>query len=481
MRLADLIGDEVLGLRLVGDPPADRLERSVTGCSQSELMDPSPYIARGELVLTLGMGMNVRDVRTWDAYVERIVGAGASALGFGLGPVHAAIPEGLALACSHYDLPLIELAPDFPLIKLSRHIWQELAAERYEIARRGWELADDCIHEATEGAPLTQLLRRLSETVGGRVQLLDPAGFEIGAAGESHREPGRTTRARLRLPGGEHQHFQLAVEARDETMLLQPLLGPALAVVAMQLSYTLTARSPMHSQSAGMFFQALLDPRSDAEHQRTAAVSTGFVPDAPWDAVTVRRPETVSLATLRLLTWRLRVLLEREYARVRFYDEADRATLLMQGRRTDRHLGDILAEVADAEAGLDVRYNRSLSFDEIAVALQVCRRAPLRAGVAPAPVADLLSLVEGLPRSGVSTLARRALGPLADAEPVLLETLEVYLETSGSTRAVCDRLFIHRNTLSYRMRRIETLLGVDLEDGQTRAVLLLAFRLRNAG
>ena len=404
------------------------------------------------------MGMNVRDVRTWDAYVERIVGAGATALGFGLGPVHAAIPEGLALACSHYDLPLIELAPDFPLIKLSRHVWQELAAERYEIARRGWEL---------------------SETVGGRVQLLDPAGFEIGAAGESQREPGRTTRARLRLPGGEHQHFQLAVEARDETMLLQPLLGPALAVVAMQLSYTLTARSPMHSQSAGVFFQALLDPRSDAEHQRSSAVSTGFVPDAPWDAVTVRRPEAVSLATLRLLTWRLRVLLEREYARVRFYDEADRATLLLQGRRTDRDLGEVLAEVVDADAGLDVRWNRSLAFDEIAVALQVCRRAPIAAGVAPAPAADLLSLVDGLPRTGVSTLARRALEPLADAEPVLLETLEVYLEASGSTKAVCDRLFIHRNTLAYRMRRIEALLGVDLENGEVRAVLLLAFRLRH--
>jgi len=479
MRLADLIGDEVLGLRLVGDPPAERLERNVTGCSQSELMDPSPYLARGELVLTLGMGMNVRDVRTWDAYVERVVGAGATALGFGLGPVHASIPEGLALACSHYDLPLIELAPDFPLIKLSRHVWQELAAERYEIARRGWELADDCIHEATEGAPLTQLLRRLSDTVGGRVQLLDPAGFEIGAAGESRSEPGRTTRARLRLPGGEHQHFQLAVEARDETMLLQPLLGPALAVVAMQLSYTLTARSPMHSQSAGVFFQALLDPRSDAEHQRASAVSTGFVPEAPWYAVTVRRPEEVSLATLRLLTWRLRVLLEREYARVRFYDE--RATLLMQGPRSDSALGEVVAEVVDAETGLDVRYNRALAFDEIAIALQVSRRAPLQAGVAPAPVADLLSLVEGLPRTGVATLARRALEPLADAEPVLLETLEVYLETSGSTRAVCERLFIHRNTLSYRMRRIETLLGVDLEDGQARAVLLLAFRLRHAG
>ncbi len=46
MRLADLIGDEILGLRLVGDPPSDRLERNVTGCSQSELMDPSPYLAR---------------------------------------------------------------------------------------------------------------------------------------------------------------------------------------------------------------------------------------------------------------------------------------------------------------------------------------------------------------------------------------------------------------------------------------------------
>ena len=55
-----------------------------------------------------------------------------------------------------------------------------------------------------------------------------------------------------------------------------------------------------------------------------------------------------------------------------------------------------------------------------------------------------------------------------------LQTLTCYLKNNGSVKAVADELFIHKNTIVYRMGKIKELLGCDLEDGQERMAYYLA-------
>ena len=64
----------------------------------------------------------------------------------------------------------------------------------------------------------------------------------------------------------------------------------------------------------------------------------------------------------------------------------------------------------------------------------------------------------------------------------LLASLEIYLESGGALQEAAESLHIHRNTLSYRMKRIQEILKIDLQDSQTRFnlyVALKAFRLSN--
>ena len=58
----------------------------------------------------------------------------------------------------------------------------------------------------------------------------------------------------------------------------------------------------------------------------------------------------------------------------------------------------------------------------------------------------------------------------------LLETLEVYLETRRLKEA-SDRLFVHRNTLRYRLDAIKKITGHDVQDPDGRLVLELQLRL----
>ncbi|WP_426626125.1 PucR family transcriptional regulator [Leifsonia sp. McL0607] len=475
MRVMDLLENPALRLELRSPVPASCLERSITGCAQSELMDPSAFLTRGEFVLTLGMGLHFEDLRTWDAYVERLVRAGASGLGFGLGAIHSTLPTGLVRSCADRGLPLIELGPDFPLVKLSRHIWQELAADRYLTARRGWDLANECTQLAAEGATPALVLERVSASIEANVRLVDESGFTLARAGQFAFAPGSGTRTALPLPGGDQPGFQLRVETESDALLLQPLLGPTLAVIAMQLSYTLFARSPLHSHTAARFVEALLDGRTaSAETVRLLAVDAGFDPGDPFDLIILRRPERMSSALLRLITWRMRVLFEQHYRCVRFYDESYQATLVMQGRVDAERVPSMVKEAIGRATTLDAGYASGFALEELGITIQVARRAELEAGVHQLQTLDLGALVGALPTQGLTGLARRSLAPLLDGEDTLLCTLVTYLELNGSTRAVCDRLFIHRNTLTYRLQRIEQLIQADLSDGRTRATLLLA-------
>jgi DNA-binding PucR family transcriptional regulator len=70
--------------------------------------------------------------------------------------------------------------------------------------------------------------------------------------------------------------------------------------------------------------------------------------------------------------------------------------------------------------------------------------------------------------------------PLVEAGSGLLETLTTYLDTSGSIEATGRALFVHPNTVRYRLRRIADVTGLapsDARDAYTLRVALTLGRL----
>jgi len=59
----------------------------------------------------------------------------------------------------------------------------------------------------------------------------------------------------------------------------------------------------------------------------------------------------------------------------------------------------------------------------------------------------------------------------------LVQTLEAYFASRCSPDATAKRLHLHRNSLLYRLRRIEEIAGVRLDDPETRLLLHLALRV----
>jgi purine catabolism regulator len=80
----------------------------------------------------------------------------------------------------------------------------------------------------------------------------------------------------------------------------------------------------------------------------------------------------------------------------------------------------------------------------------------------------------------LEAFCREALGPLLEYEGGgdLLETLEAFCERLGNLSQTAEKLFIHRNSLLYRMERISQLAGLDMNNPDTRLAVHLALKVR---
>jgi len=64
--------------------------------------------------------------------------------------------------------------------------------------------------------------------------------------------------------------------------------------------------------------------------------------------------------------------------------------------------------------------------------------------------------------------------PLVSGSADLLQTLRAYLENGGSLEATAKSLFVHANTVRYRLRRIQELIGEDVTDPRVAFVVQTA-------
>ena len=92
---------------------------------------------------------------------------------------------------------------------------------------------------------------------------------------------------------------------------------------------------------------------------------------------------------------------------------------------------------------------------------------------------QLLAQLEDLP--AIQRFCEEIVGPLVRYDERhrsnLLDTINAYFEHHGNVSQTAEDLFIHRNTLVYRLERIQELTGQDLDSADMRLSMHLALKL----
>lgn len=117
-------------------------------------------------------------------------------------------------------------------------------------------------------------------------------------------------------------------------------------------------------------------------------------------------------------------------------------------------------------------------------AIEIIRRTAPEASVACIEELWFPQLLKNVAKNNL-TCIRRMWEPLEaveaydrEHEGVLMETLQVYLDHSCQKQVTADQLFLHRNTLTYRLKKIEAILGFSPEEHDRFLELSILFYLR---
>lgn len=199
----------------------------------------------------------------------------------------------------------------------------------------------------------------------------------------------------------------------------------------------------------------------DAPSVRTVPGATALC-TVPWDGGTSRAHQAVGAPAQSLAL----------LVRLRSVDVTHPATSAA-GRLLER-VGGAAGAAAGVSAPRTGLAELGAAWREASAAARAAR-AEARFG----PVAEWTSigpfrLLTALPpRSAHDPVVRVLLSP---AHRELARTAEVYLDRAGQAGRTAAELGIHRQTLYYRLSRVEQLTGLDLADGEDRLLLHMALK-----
>ena len=178
--LADLLA--VPGLEL-GPVAVTEPDVAVRWVATSELVDPTPYLQGGEVLLTTGLE-TARWRTKWREYVGRLVAADVGALGLGVGLTHQRAPLALVEACRGAGLNLFEVPRPTAFVAISRAAATLLDEESDRTARRSLDAQRELTRAALEDDDVTALLDVLARQVGGAAATVTRDGELLTRSGD---------------------------------------------------------------------------------------------------------------------------------------------------------------------------------------------------------------------------------------------------------------------------------------------------------
>ncbi len=538
LTVRDLLSD--LDVRLLaGDGSLDLPVRWV---HISELLDPTPWLSGGEILLTTGMQLGTDEEQR--EFVSRLAEHQLAGVGFGTGFAHEKVPAGLVEAATERDFPVFEVPYEVPFIAVTEAAFSQLVNEQYAVLRRALAAQERLERIVLSERGIDALAGTLATLIGASVLVFDPRGEPLAqhafrrplsedattSLGTEVRDRGRRREARAFMPGGEDGSRSLALPVASDGAprsgsTSAPGRIPEAWLVAVKDNGPLSDfdRLTLH-QAVTIVALELLRSRvaGDTERRLAGDVLAAVVRGELAGPELSRRLEPFGLADSVAA-----IVLERPFGgrgspapieaalALALRDDAADGLVASTGAVTCALVPGLeedelftLAERVGARVGTELGTTVSVgvgrpvdggdarrTFHEARCAMEALSFAAVEAGAGSngssggsARVASykdlgsfqlLLSLQDD---EALKLFCDSILGPIEASEGhyggELMRSLEAFIEENGQWERAARRLYCHRHTLRYRIRRVEELTGRNLASARDRIEFWLALRGR---
>jgi hypothetical protein len=533
VRVRDLLDVPGLGLSLLTD--VSGMDRTIQHVYTTDLPDPSRYLTPGDLVLT-GL-IWYREPGDADLFVSALVKAGVAALGAGeaLGQVPAEVIQ----ACGRHGIALLGVPAETSFAAVTEEVGRRLNGDRATAMTRVLGRRRLLLSAVAEGAGLDAMFRLMGRELGVECWLLTGLGRVVGGTGTAlprplalrlaceylrvDRLPAPTEVSATGSGAGKYTLFGVGGEPRITSWFL--------ACAGREQDWPHELRESVAELAADVALErARLDAARTSDRKLAEAIVTmlasgGGESGAPAEIASLMRAAGLPSDGRYLVAamsaeadwvtgpnadrWRCDLAGELVMPLVEGALVAplgDEIVLLVPsfgGAAPDdtpsAHL--FAAAIRRAQPALEsdrsrVRLTVGVSAPAEGVtalsgawheADSARRLAALRGTTAVSvvtsdEVASHELLLATVPASVLRSFRERLLGPLVAYDDrhraELLPTLREFLACSGSWNACAAKMYVHVNTVRYRIRRIEELTGRDLSHLDDQVDFFLALRIR---
>lgn len=481
---------EMTHLRLSLHSGAGALDRPISWTHTTDLPDPWRWVAGGELLMTNGMPIP-RSAAGQEELIRQLAAHGAAALAIGEQMYAPPLTKRLARTSEELGLPVLWISYPMPFVAISRAVAEATLLEQ---SRR--LIRTERIYHALQLIPahssgLSTLTRALSRELGCTVRVCDratgddwypdvtPLPAKIRTAVTAR--DGQLHAGVIAVPLGRDRRVLLVdVPTHPDAVLValpEPaerldalLLQHAAAVCALALSQARLTIEHDRRRGSELLFQILDAQLAPAAAQRQLQDLGLELPHAVCVAArNDAQPDLLASAYLTL--WRSSI----QHATVHRGD----ATLTV--------LPDHAAvEVLVRALGEDGRAGMSEPIVRPDRVIDAAREATWALDQATEQGVPLLGYGDTNPLLGprspaeARALVERVLRPVlelpAEQAGELLTTLREFLDNGRSWQRTAEALHVHRQTVRYRVRRVEQLTGKQVADTGDLATLWLALK-----
>ena len=503
VRLGDLLAESAFGLELVtgGEEAA---ERDVRGAHAVEVEAPERWLGRDWIMLTTGVRLR-RNAGAQRALVDALSAAGVTALGFGVGLGFKRVPPALVAHAEASAFPVFVVPYETPFREIVRFVENGLTGGDEHVFRRLTALQRYLVDALRMPDPERAVVDRLAAFLDAGVMVLTADGEPEMVAGRapvaSLRREVRTLEPGLAELDVDDWHAVAApVAARAEEpgrwlVLATPRAGfagriakPAAEAAAPLLAAMARLGDVVRDQEQAVKAALLEEALEPAEQRdllplgaRAAAFGVDF--SGPARVMVIRwHPERArERPPLDLGGTRRELVAALEHARIPNLVQQREGGLTALVQAADAAIGAAIEPVAEARAGIVIGIGRAVT--AIADAHHSLRDAELavaRSGL-DGPRRIMRFEDFDLGTFMVSEIAPERLAPKVEEilsvlrdNPPLHDAVSAYFAHDLDIAATAASLHMHRNSLRYRLARVEQLLGRSLKQPATIAAVYVA-------
>ncbi len=491
VRISDLVDMPHLQLELIaGESAADS---PILWAQTSDLDAPWEFMTAGELLMKNGRTLP-RTSEKQIAFLEGLAAVKICGLLIGKDQMTPRLSSKMIIAANELGIPVIQAPYSVSFSIIAKAVAYATATDqsrRLSLIERVY----NTIRQSMTGAPLSAPLGQLSQVLSCKLAVVDADTGDVALEDTTAPPDALLDRvlAEVRerggaIPGVIHLNVDgargLAVEVPDEepTLLLtydfrnsapDPVLLRHIATVVAVLLAQQGRRQEHDQRIGGELLSHLMEGRIDNETARVQLSRYGINPKSAWLVAMIGGNEAAQRQLHVSLSRRgiPHLLLRRSDALYALLSQSEECLTVLR-----RHLGDeALIGISDTLRVID---RMPAASHEAVWAARAATTAPNR--LSRYRDATLLSILRDTSEARV--VVDRVLGDLIrydeDHGSDMTKTLDTFLRCRRSWQRTAAELHIHRQTVVYRIRRVEEITGRTLNESAHISELWLALRAR---